>query len=749
MNSNLLLPISSVDKEDEFIVGEKATVLGQLFGHGFTVPKSFVVTKQAYKLFFKENNLNLKIKHLLAGANLSDPNSVSQTSQSIVNTIEACPFPPEISSLFFELFEYEKLHHVIITPSHNHFSQKNPFMSYVWEAKGESAALTVVKKLWALSYSPNALSQMNSSGNEIQEPALVIQEVINPQKSGSMFTSEAREESDCIRIQAVLGNNISSELAFDEYVVKKPSAVYSEEYPDPGWNIKEIHVNPQTVMYKEISLQSKSGVKGSLAASQKLSDHEILQLAKIGQDIEDVFYFPQKISWGISKNKFYIFFSQTFSTEVFSKLISEDVVVDEPVLSSSIYSEVLFQGRGMGKGVSVGRVKFIHKDSDLQHISSDSVIVTQKVTPSFKEAFKKAVGIVTLEKKSSSYVSTYSKEYGIPVVVDAGEGFNLLKDGMLITVDGNTGEVWRGSKKSLQNTKAQSTALKIFVEIDSNNQSIHKSEADGVFTISIDHIIKAMGVHPKKLLYESKLTELEQYLEKFVLQVCQEWYPKPVYYKFSDLTSDEYRELDSGKQFEEEEKNPLLGYRGLLRELSEPYLFDLELRVLKKIREKHRINNIHLLFPFVRSKKELTEAIKHLERQGLRKSYISRKAVSVNTAESAIFISETIKAGIDEIFVNIKDLVSTAGGLDFENHEQINNRINSLGVFLEIIKREADSEGILVGAYNIPSSFHEKFLDEIVAKQILVISVDKSFIETTKAYVRGLERNIMSGLRVK
>ena len=232
MNRNLIQDISSVEKADEYFVGEKAVHLADLKLHGFTIPKSFVITRQACKLFFKENNLQLKIKHLLASVNFNDPNSVSQVSQAIKQMIESCPIPSEIFSQFFSLFEKEKIKNVVILPSDTQIHQTNSQPFKLQEAQGESSALQVIKSFWALSYSSYALSQMHESGKEIQESALVMEEVINPEKSGVLYTSVKNDEYEYVKIQAVLGNNISVDLGNDEYLIKKPSALYSDTHPN-------------------------------------------------------------------------------------------------------------------------------------------------------------------------------------------------------------------------------------------------------------------------------------------------------------------------------------------------------------------------------------------------------------------------------------------------------------------------------------------------------------------------------------
>lgn len=642
INSNdLVILLEHCGKNDARMVGKRACELGELAGSISAVPKGFVVTPRSFQTFCRHNNLIAKINHLLGTVNFNDSNSVLQVSKTIRKLIRTSEVPREVTDEIFRLYKKLGLSGVQI------YSQNEDFL----HATGESGTVEKIREAWADSYSPRQLSgnfKVNRNFEHIF-PSVLVLSAVHPQKSGVLYTSGPEEDKDTLVIEAVFGvYTKESEQCRDSYTVKKPGLVPKEGI-DPGWSIVNANCREQKMQY----VLTEEGVEKTeskhVPAGQKLAENEIKKLCLIAQKLEDVFYFPKKAEWILEEGKLFIINVQDLP------LWEQKKEYVEPFAHNPIFDtapQKILHGVSVKKGMGIGRVKLIRNLSDAKNISPDSVAVVSTLDQKLSAALTKAKAIIV--KDSKNYVSS---DFQAPVI--KGVGTSVLKQDMLITVNGNTGDIYTGSMKvglPLEKPGALS-AVKIIADISATKKSAEADGADGIY-FSPEEIILDFGIHPKRLAHEGR----EKELSKKILEALG-GYKRNVFYKLAGLTTHEFRSLSGGKEFEEEEENYMLGLRGASRILKDKELMGVELSVLKELVQTG--TNINVILPFVRNAHELALFKKILADHNFSRSV--KVFIMVDIPSNVISLHEFISEGLSGCIINTETLAALNLGTDYKN----------------------------------------------------------------------------------
>ena len=433
--------------------------------------------------------------------------------------------------------------------------------------------------------------------------------------SGIMFTIDpVTNDKSKIVIEAIFGLGemiVQGAVTPDHYEVDKKTMTISK---------KDVHIQEKMMKKKGLSneillLDKKEGGR------VKLSDDQIIKLATIGKKLEHHYYFPQDSEWAIENDTIYVVQTRPVTT-VTNKTDSSQ---------SSLHStnELLAKGDPASPGMRSGPVKMLGSAKEIDKIVSGDVLVAEQTNPDYVPAMRKAVAIVTERGGRTSHAAIVSRELGIPAVVGAGEIRKKLKDGMVITVNGSTGEVFKGAVQPSQAAVATSskaehikTATKIYVNLaePSRAVAVSKMNADGVGLLRAEFMIADIGTHPKKLIAEGKQKLFVDRLAAELETFCKAFSPRPVVYRTTDFKTNEYRHLKGGEAFEPEEPNPMLGFRGAARYTADTAVFDLELEAIKTVRNKMNCKNLWMMIPFVRTPKELMDVKKIIAANDLYRS---------------------------------------------------------------------------------------------------------------------------------
>lgn len=754
---NNILWFNEVDKEDIGIVGGKGANLGEMTTFNIPVPKGFVISAQAYFDFLEENQFMNKMKEILNLVNISDPQSLNVVSQKVQKLILQGKISAKLSKEIIN--SYLKLggifHQALVAIRSSATAEDLPTASFAGQQKsflnvqGEANVVQKVKECWASLFEPRAIFYRQEKGfNHFKVGlAAIIQEMVPAEISGVMFTIDPVSNlKNRILIEAIYGLGeylVQGEISPDMYTLDFKSLRI----------VKRI-IEKQTIqLIKVKNSNQKSGVPKNLQLKRKLTDKQIVELATLGKKIHKHYFYPQDIEWVLYKNKFYIVQTRPVTT------IKENEITE----IQNTKKKPLLVGQSASPGINFGPVQLIKSAKEISKIKIGDILVTPMTTPDFVPAMKKVAAIITDKGGKTSHAAIVSRELGIPCVVGTKIATSVLKNGLVVTVNGSKGEIYKGGfelkgsnieKKSfssqtgvLKSRRLLRTATKIYVNLGEPElaKEIALKDVDGVGLLRAEFMIAQIGVHPKKIIKDKKEKFFCEKLANDLSIFCQHFYPRPVVYRTTDFKTNEYRNLVGGKAFEPEEENPFLGYRGSFRYVTEPEVFELELKAIKKVRDKYNLKNLWLMIPFCRTARELQEVKKIIVSQGLTRSSTFKLWLMVETPANVILLEDFVNVGIDGISIGSNDLTMLLLGVDRDNAElaQVFNEQDpvSLWAYEKTIKtchRLKITSSICGQAPSIYSDLVEK----LVEWGITSISVNPDAIRRTKELVYEMEKRI-------
>jgi len=773
-NKKLIVWFWEVDKEDVGLVGGKGANIGEMVKADFPVPPGFIITAQAYFQFLQENNLTPKIKQYLKRCDFDDPRSLEITSKVIKNDILHSHIPEEIAQgiirYYFELARlkpgtrfWERIKSSLTQPlvaiRSSATAEDLPQASFAGQQetflniKGEANVINAVRKCWASLFEPRAIfyRQEHKFDHLKVGIAVLVQRMIQSETSGVMFTIDpvVNDKKNLI-IEAIYGLGeliVQGKVTPDFYKLRK----YDLE-------IIEKQVGEQLIFLKKDS-QGKTRqmrVKKANQERQKISNKEIMALADLGRKIERHYYFPQDIEWGIEKGNIYILQTRPITTIKHATGNRQ-----QATRMKNKKLPLLLKGDGASPGMATGPAVIIKSAKGINKIKKGEILVAPQTNPDFVPAMKKAGGIITEKGGRTSHAAIVSREIGIPCVVGAKNALKIIKNGLVVTLNGETGEIYKGGKWESQKsdkkerelkfatTRALSlkTKTKVYVNLAEPERAVEaaKMNVDGIGLLRAEFIIAQIGYHPKKLIEDRKQKLFVDKLFSNLALFCEAFSPRPVVYRATDFKTTEYRNLIGGKAFEPEEENPMLGFRGAFRYLSQPEVFKLELEAIKKVRNKMRLKNLWLMLPFVRTLRELKEVKKEIASQGLNRSASFKLWLMVEIPSNVILLDKFIKMGIDGVSIGSNDLTQLILGVDRDNSEVaslFNEQDKAVLWALEKIIKTCRQNKISCSICGQAPSDYPDLVEKLVKWGITSVSVNLDAVERVREIIYEAERKL-------
>jgi len=592
-----ILWFQEVNKNDIDLVGGKGANLGEMAAAGFPIPQGFIVTSKAYFDFIEENKLKSKIHQELKKIDLNNPQTINETSEKIKALILSRKISPALAKEI--IFNYLKLggiiSHALVAIRSSATAEDLPTASFAGQQKtflnikGEANVLKKVQECWASLFEARAIFYREEKGfNHFKVGlAVPIQEMIPAEISGVMFTvNPVTNQKNQIIIEAVWGLGeyiVQGEVTPDTYLVEKNSL-----------DVLSKRVEKQKVQLIKVgSLTKETSVPRRLRLKRKLTDKEIKELAALGKKIHKHYFFPQDIEWVLHKKKFYIVQSRPVTT------IKEK---EKEVKIKGSKRKVILEGQPGAPGLVSGPVQKISSPKEINKIEKGEVLVAPMTSPDFVPAMKRVVAIVTDKGGQTSHAAIVSRELGIPCVVGTKTATKDLKNGQIITVNGSQGKIYQGGVeipssieenlspqiKKIARVVVRKTATNLYVNLAEPQLATEIAERniDGVGLLRAEFIISQIGIHPRKIIKDKKQKMFVDELATNLGLFCKSFHPRPVIYRTTDFKTNEYRHLVGGKAFEPEEENPFIGFRGAFRYLQDSEVFEMELKAIKKVREK-------------------------------------------------------------------------------------------------------------------------------------------------------------------
>lgn len=768
MGKKLLVWFEDVDKNDVGLVGGKGANLGEMINAKFPVPYGFVVTSQAYFYFIEKNGLAQRIKDYLSIVNFENPKELVTLSKAIKNLFFEAEIPKDLIKNIVDFYDHlsvkeAKIYHLgdsaihrikslfkppLVAVRSSATAEDLPSASFAGQQEtflniqGENELIQKIRECWASLFTERAVYYRYQQGFDHLKVGLaaVVQKMIQSDKSGIAFSIDPiTNNKSVITIEAVYGLGeyiVQGKVTPDHYEVeKKTLKIINKEVKKQ--EVKFIKKGKNNV---EIRLKLEEGSK------QKLSDEEIFKVALLVKEIERHYFFPQDIEWAIEKGQVYIVQSRPITT------IKNQTKNDtDSVLSQQ--NKLILKGDPASPGIRAGTPVIIFTPKEIDKIKKGDVLVAPQTNPDFVPAMRKAEAIITERGGRTSHAAIVSRELGIPAVVGAENATKILRKETVVTVNGSTGEIFRGmivsrrSENHIQKSKKIShhTKTKIYVNLAEPDQAekIAQMNVDGVGLLRAEFMIADFGTHPKEVIRQKKQTYFINHLARNLLIFARAFYPRPVIYRATDFKTNEYRHLLGGSHFEPKEENPMIGYRGASRYIHDPEVFLMEIEAIKKVRNGG-FHNLNLMIPFIRTPIELLQIKQILKNTGLLDSKDFKFWIMVEVPSAVILLEDFIKIGIDGVSVGSNDLTMLILGVDRDNQEiahLYNERNPAVLWALEKIVTTCINNQITCSICGQAPSDYPDLVEKLVRWGVTSLSLNPDAVEKTRELIYHLEKN--------
>ncbi|HBP50246.1 phosphoenolpyruvate synthase [Pseudomonas sp. FSL R10-0056] len=706
--------VVSLDKlgaHDVEHVGGKNASLGEMIsnlaGAGVSVPGGFATTSQAYRDFLELSGLNDQIHAALDALDVDDVNALAKTGAQIRQWIMEAEFPEklnaEIRTAFAALSQGNPDMAVAVRssataedlPDASFAGQQETFLNI----RGVENVIRAAKEVFASLFNDRAISYRVHQGFDHKLVALSagVQRMVRSETgtAGVMFTLDTESGfRDVVFITGAYGLGetvVQGAVNPDEFYVHKQTL----EAGRPAILRRNLGSKAIKMIYGDEAKAGKSvkviDVEKADRARFCLTDAEVSELAKQAMIIEKHYKCPMDIEWAKDGDDGKLYIVQARPETVKSR--SAGNVMERYLLKET--GTVLAEGRAIGQRIGAGKVRIIKDVSEMDKVQPGDVLVSDMTDPDWEPVMKRASAIVTNRGGRTCHAAIIARELGIPAVVGCGNATQLLKDGQGVTVscaEGDTGFIFEGElgfdiKKNSVDAMPD-LPFKIMMNVGNPDRAFDFAQLPnaGVGLARLEFIINRMiGVHPKALLnYDGLPQEIKDsvdkriagyndpvgfYVEKLVEGIstlAAAFAPKKVIVRLSDFKSNEYANLIGGKLYEPEEENPMLGFRGASRYISENFrdCFELECRALKRVRNEMGFTNVEIMVPFVRTLGEASQVIDLLAENGLKRGENGLRVIMMCELPSNAILAEEFLEFFDGFSIGSNDLTQLTLGLD-------------------------------------------------------------------------------------
>jgi len=745
--------LKDVGKEDLSVVGGKGASLGEMINIGVPVPGGFAVTAQAFRDFINRAGIAKRLFEAL-DVDVNQEKELHKAEEAAKKLIMDAKVPEDIEraikSRYEELCKQEGKQ-VFVAVRSSATAEDLPDASFAGQQetylnmRGAEDVFNAVRRCWASLYGARAIFYRVEQGFEHDKVNLsaIVQMMVDSEKSGVMFSSQPSTGEPLVVIEGAWGlgeSVVSGSVSPDNFVVDRKTKKIVSKYIAT----KEIMIMRDPKTQKTVTVKVPADKKEAVV----LTDNEAVELAKYAEILEKHYGIPQDIEWGVEKNKIYILQSRPITTINNSK---------KSGASAQASGKVLLNGLGAAPGVATGVVRLIATGRDLDKVKPGDIMVTKMTMPDMVPGMKRAGAIVTDEGGMACHAAIVSRELGCPAVVGTKKATSVLKDGMEITVDGGKGIVYEGrvalSAPAKPAAAASSGGMVVSKPITATEVKVNVSEpdraeaaaatmADGVGLLRIEHMILGLGKTPNWYIKNGKSEEYIDELVKNIKIVADAFFPRPVWVRTLDAPTDEFRAMEGGEN-EPHEHNPMLGWRGIRRDLTETDHFRLEVRAFKKLHEMG-LSNVGIMLPMVQHVSEFrkAKAIMFEENLDLEKIDVG---IMVETPGAALTIEDFIEDGIDFISFGTNDLTQYTLAVD-RNNENVAGLYSELHPailkLIEYVVERCNEAGVTTSICGQAGSYPE-MAKRLVEIGITSISANIDAVATVRETVARSEKILM------
>jgi pyruvate, water dikinase len=795
-----IVDLADVSDSDLPLVGGKAGKLGELVRQGLPIPPGIVVTTECYQSFVDQTPLSAEIPAALATLDLERPESVDAVAKRIRSVFEATDFPEEMRAALEQAYRhYVESHDVRFSAVRSSATAEDlegasfaGLQETYTNVTGTDEVLAAIRKCWGSLFTGRVLVYRARKGFDHMQVrlAVLIQKMVASDVSGILFTRDPNTGENHMIIEAGFGLGeaiVGGEVTPDHYVVD-------------GMTQRIVHKQISEQMFRVVRAEGGGNRHEDLDAEhrsvQKLTDERIEQLASLARVIESHYRRPMDIEWCEDSSGLYIVQARPITTIPTKAAAAHAPAAHspapvphtaptrgaggspagDPVDGAS--ETPIARGLGASPGIAFGKARLLLKAAELDRLKDGEILVTTMTTPDMVPAMTKSAGIVTDEGGMTCHAAIVSRELGVPCIVGTRTGTKAIADGAEITVDGKTGMVYAGRRRSDVQAAAAATAevaagvatgggssdhgvpvtaTKIFVNIAVPEKAAEYARlpVQGVGLLRIEFIFTAhIREHPLVLIKQGKQAQLVDQLADGIGKVCQAFYPRPVIVRTSDFKTNEYRGMPGGEEFEPKEENPMIGWRGCSRYISPVYkpAFLLELEAIHKVRTEKGLKNAQVMLPFVRNTWELEQIAEMLKEKGLKRSR-DLKLYLMAEVPATVLLAREFSQHCDGFSIGSNDLTQLVLGADRDSET-----LGRMGYFderdpavlraIELLIEGAHASGKTVGICGQGPSVYPEFAEFLVRQGIDSISLNADTVVSTTRTIAALEQRLkLDGLR--
>ncbi|GAB3381271.1 phosphoenolpyruvate synthase [Spongiibacter taiwanensis] len=779
--SEYVIWFQKLGMQDVDRVGGKNASLGEMISQlakaGVSVPGGFATTAQAFRDFLEQSGLKQRIADRLQGLDIDDVRTLAETGKQIRQWIVETPFPEAlndaIKTAFVEMAGDNANMAVAVRssataedlPDASFAGQQETFLNI----RGLDNVMVAIKEVFASLYNDRAIAYRVHKGFEHAEVALSagVQRMVRSETgaAGVMFSMD-------------------TESGFDGVVFVTSSYGLGETVVQGAVNPDEFYVHKATlekqrpaVLRRNLGSKMIKMVYGSEASAGKsvetvevteadrdrfsINDDEVQSLARQALIIEKHYGRPMDIEWAKDGDDGQLYIVQARPETVKS---NESTAMMERYLLKE-KGAVLVEGRSIGQRIGAGPVRVIDNIDQMEQVQPGDVLVTDMTDPDWEPVMKRAAAIVTNRGGRTCHAAIIARELGIPAVVGCGDATERLSSGVEVTVscaEGDTGMVYEGLLAFDINTNKLDAMpelpFKIMMNVGNPDRAFDFQSYPnaGVGLARLEFIINRMiGVHPKALMDYAELPRdvqqavkrriagygdpVEFYVEKLVegiASIASAFYPKRVIVRMSDFKSNEYAHLIGGSLYEPSEENPMLGFRGASRYISDSFreCFELECRALKKVRDEMDLSNVEIMVPFVRTVDEARQVVELLEANGLKRGENGLQLIMMCELPANALLADQFLEYFDGFSIGSNDLTQLTLGLDRDSGliaHLFDERNDAIKVLLKNAIEACKRAGKYVGICGQGPSDHPDFAQWLMEQGIDSVSLNPDSVLDT------------------
>lgn len=779
-----VIPFENLRMSDVDIVGGKNASLGemisQLSSAGVRVPGGFATTAQAFRDFLKDSGLDARIANRLSKLNPEDVRELAVAGQEIRQWIVEAPFSAqfekEIRDAFAKLdtdgkgtFAVRSSATAEDLPDASFAGQQETFLNVA----GIDDVLDKIRHVFASLYNDRAISYRVHKGYAHAEVALSagVQRMVRSDKgsAGVMFTIDTESGfPDVVFVTSSYGLGetvVQGAVNPDEFYVFKP-ALANNKYPIISRRIGSKLIKME---FNEDRKPGENAVKTvDVPVTERnrysLTDEEVIELARYAVIIEKHYKRPMDVEWGRDGIDGKLYILQARPETVKSQEAHHDVQLRYKLKATGT---VLATGRAIGQKIGAGKVRIIHDIAQMDQVQTGDILVTDMTDPNWEPVMKRAAAIVTNRGGRTCHAAIIARELGIPAIVGTGNGTEVLRENAEVTVscaEGDEGRIYDGfletEVEEVRRGDMPEIPVKIMMNVGNPQLAFDFSQIPnkGVGLARLEFIINNnINVHPKAVLdypnvasdlkkavesaargYASPRAFFVQKLAEGVATIAAAFYPKPVIVRMSDFKSNEYRKLVGGSRYEPEEENPMLGFRGASRYISEDFAecFRMECEALRFVRDEMGLTNVEIMIPFVRTLSQADRVVNLLAENGLKRGENGLRLIMMCEVPSNAILADQFLEYFDGFSIGSNDMTQLSLGLDRDSGMELlaadfDERDPAVLFMLEHAISACLKAGKYVGICGQGPSDHPDLAQWLMEKGILSMSLNPDTVVDT------------------